>query len=226
MIPVRITFFQAIKAKLIQIFPGSISLRHVIFRQFGNTEFNLHITTVRNLLCILQCLQRIRKQLPHLFLRLNIILTALIPHTVFIFQFLSSLDTQQNIMWLYIFGIGIMYIIRRNKLNSRLLSHTKERLIHDLLFLHPMILQFQEKISFSKNVLIPKCRCLSFFIHPTQDILLYLTGQTCTERNDPFVKFLQYFNIYPWFIIIAFRKSSGYDLHQIMISDIIFCQKY
>ena len=226
MIPVRITFFQAIKAKLIQIFPGSISLRHVIFRQFGNTEFNLHITTVRNLLCILKRLQCIWKQLPHLFLRLNIILTALIPHTVFIFQFLSSLDTQQNIMWLYIFGIGIMYIIRRNKLNSRLLSHTKERLIHDLLFLHPMILQFQEKISFSKNVLIPKCRCLSFFIHPTQDILLYLTGQTCTERNDPFMKFLQYFNIYPRFIIITFRKSSGYDLHQIVISDIIFCQKY
>ena len=60
-IPVRIPFFQSVKTKFIQIFPGSISFRHIIFRQFGDTEFNLYITAVCNLLRVLQRLQCIWK---------------------------------------------------------------------------------------------------------------------------------------------------------------------
>ena len=40
------------------------------------------------------------------------------------------------------------------------------------------------------------------------------------------MEFLQHFQVYSWFIVIAFRKSSGHDLHQIMVSQIIFRQKH
>ena len=37
--------------------------------------------------------------------------------------------------------------------------------------------------------------------------------------------FLQHFIVYPRFIIISLSKSSGYDLHQILIALIILCKQ-
>ena len=67
-----------------------------------------------------------------------------------------------------------------------------------------------EEIPFSENVLVAQRRCFSFFVHATQDILLYFTSQTCTQCNDPFVELFQNLQVYPWFIIISFSKSYRY----------------
>ena len=151
---VRVALCQSVKAELIQIFPGGIALRHIVFGKLGNAEFNLHITALRDFSCIFQCLFRIRKKRFHFLRGFHIILTALVAHLVLVRQLLASLDTEQDIMRLHVLRIGIMTVIGGYQRDLKLLTHTQQRLIDGLLFRNAVILQLQEIISFAKDCLI------------------------------------------------------------------------
>ena len=89
-----ITLFQPFMAKLVQILPGGQSVGHIIFRQLGHAEFDLHVAAQRDLVGIFQCLQGIWEKSRHLFRRFHIILTTLIAHSVLIAEFLLGLQTE------------------------------------------------------------------------------------------------------------------------------------
>ena len=98
------------------------------------------MTALCNLMRIFQCFCRIWKKTFHLFRRFYIILTALITHTILICQFLTSLQAEQDIMWLGILCQGIMYVICCDQINSGLTVHLKKLLVYILLFRNTMIL--------------------------------------------------------------------------------------
>ena len=89
-----VPLFQSLMAKFVQIFPGGQSVWHIIFRQLGHTEFDLHMASFSNLMGIFQCLQGIWEKSSHLFRRFHIILTTLIAHSVLIAEFLLGLQTE------------------------------------------------------------------------------------------------------------------------------------
>ena len=116
-----ITLLQAVVAELFQIFQRCVAVRHIIARQLGIAKLDLHMTAVGDLLGIFERLQRIRKQLPHLRLTLDVILSAVIAHPVLICELCRRLDTQQNIVCLRIRRIRVMAVVRRDQLNPRIL---------------------------------------------------------------------------------------------------------
>ena len=181
---------------------------------------------VRNLLCIFQRLKRIGKECRHFFLRFHIILSAFIAHPVFIGKLLSRLQAQQNIVGLFILRVSIMYVVCRHQFNSGFLRKPKKLLIHDRLFRNSMVLKFQKEIPLSENLLITK-RCLSsFVVKSSKQIFLNLSRKARAECNDSLVILLQNLIIHPRFIVVTLCKSAGHDLHQIMVSQIIFRQKH
>ena len=119
----------------------------------------------------------------------------------------------------------IMYVIGTNQIDSRLSVHLQKLLINILLFRYPMILQFQKKVSFSKNILITKSCCLCILIHPSGKKSGYFTCQAGTQSNEPFMIFLKEFQIHPGFIIKSLYKSFGYDFHQITVAPVVLCKK-
>ena len=138
------------------------------------------MTSLSNLMCILQCLCRIRKKPLHLFRRFYIILTSVVTHSIFIRQFLSRLKTQQYIMRLCILCQRIMDIICCDQLNTCLTMHFEKLLVHILLLRYPMILQFQEKVSLSKNILISQCGSFGILIHSPGEITCHFACKACT----------------------------------------------
>ena len=166
------------------------------------------MASVCNLLCIFQRLRCIWEKCCHLFFGLHVVLSAFIAHPILVCELFPCLKTKQDIMWLFIFCVGIMHVIGRHKIDSDLLRQTHQLLVDGALLRNPMILQFQEKVAFSKDLFIMKRSLFSFFIHPSRQISLYLSGKTCTEGNDSFVIGLQKFIIYSWLIIVTFRKCT------------------
>ena len=55
--------------------------------------------------------------------------------------------------------------------------------------------------------------------------MLHSTGKAGGKRNQPTAVRPEKLLVYSRLIVIAFRKSSGYDLDQVLISVIILCQK-
>ena len=149
-----ITLFQPFMAKLVQILPGGQSVGHIIFRQLGHAEFDLHVAALRDLVGIFQSFQSIWKKSRHLFWRFHIILAALIAHSVLIAEFFLSLQTKKNIMWFRILCHSVMHIIGGNQIDPRLSVHTEKLLVYSLLLRDPMILKLQKEISFSENILV------------------------------------------------------------------------
>ena len=149
-----ITLLKSLMAKLVQIFPGGKSVRHIIFRQLGHTKFNLHMTSLRDPVRVFQRFQRIWEKPRHLLRRFHIILAALIAHSVLIAEFFLSLQTKKNIMWFRILCHSVMHIIGGNQIDPRLSVHTEKLLVYSLLLRDPMILKLQKEISFSENILV------------------------------------------------------------------------
>ncbi len=75
------------------------------------TKFNFHLTPLPDLICVLDRLSSIREQFCHLFRRLQEILPALVPHTVFITDFFTGLDTEQDIVGFHVRIIYVMDIV-------------------------------------------------------------------------------------------------------------------
>ena len=128
-------------------------------------------------------------------------------------------------MWLRIFGISIMTVIRRDQTDPGLLRHAKKSRIDFLLCRNPVILQLQKEISFSENALIAQ-RCLFC----ARVIVVFqcsgnLTRQTRTRTDDTLMILREHFQIHTGLVVIPFRKSLGDDLHKIRIAGVILRQK-
>ena len=221
-----IPFLQAFKAQFVQVFPGRVTFRHIVFRQLCHAEFDLHIAPLGNLLSIFQCLQGIGKKLRHLFRGFYVVLTAFVTHAILIVYLLSGLDTQQNVMGFGIIRKGIVHIVGAYQLNPCLMAHAKQCLIDHLLLRNAVILQFKEEITLPKDRLIGQSRLFCFFILPPGDTSGHFSGQAGTQGNDTLMVFFQYGFIHTGLVIIAFHKALRYDLHQIAVACIILCQKH
>ena len=220
-----VTLFQPFETKFIQIFPGSISLRNIKFWQFGDTKLNLYMTPLCNLMRILQSLCRIRKKPFHFLRRFYIILPAIISHSVFIGQFLTCLKAQQYIVRLCILCQCIMNVIGRNQFDPCLTVHLEQLLIYILLLGNSMILQFQEKVSLSKNILVSQCSRFCILIHPSGKKSRHFTRKTGTQSDQTFMIFFKKLQIHTRFIIETFHETFGHDFHQVRIALVIFCKK-
>ena len=195
-------------------------------RQLGHAEFDFHMAAVRNPLRILHSLPGIREEPFHFLFALYIVLSAHIPHPVLIRQLFRRLDAKQHVMGFLIFRIGIVDIVSNHQGDIQFFAHLKQRRIHRFLLRDSMILQFQEIIPLPKTGLIFPGRLLSFIYQPFGNIPLYLPRQARGKGDDPFVEFIQYFHVHTGFIVVALRKASADNFHQIGIPCIIFRQKH
>ena len=129
-------------------------------------------------------------------------------------------------MRLFIFRIGIMYVVCRNQFNSCVLRQTQKLLINIRLFLHTMILKFQKEIPFPENLLVAeRCR-LRLLIHTSVKILLHLSRKTCAQCDNSLMELFQKFHIYTRLVIIAFHKSPRHNFCQILIPFLILRKQH
>ncbi len=129
-------------------------------------------------------------------------------------------------MSLHIRFIDVMNVVRCGQVNVKLLIQTHQPLIHRFLIRYPMILEFQKEISLSKYILKLQSGRLRLIVQAAPQKRRDNAGQAGAQRNDPLVIGPQHLVIHPWFIVIPFGKSPGYDLHQIGIAGIVLRQQH
>ncbi len=134
------------------------------------------------------CLLRIGEQSLHLFRRLNVILSALITHTILVRQLFAGLQTQQNVMRDRILLVSIVHIVGHHQRNASLLAHAQQLLVHRLLLRNAVILQLQEKIVFPRKC--PGTFCARFFASSYKfflNVTGHLSGQAGAQSDDTLV---------------------------------------
>ena len=128
------------------------------------SKFYCNITSFGYFSGIVYCLLRIREQCPHLVLGLEVILSALVTHSVLVLHLFLCLDTEQDVMCLCVLRKCIMYVICAYELYPGFLRKTKYTCICFFLFGYTMILQFKEIVSLAKYFKMPLNCCLCSLI--------------------------------------------------------------
>ena len=172
-----VTLRHAILAQLIQIAPGIVSLRHLVLRQLCHAKLDLNVAALRDLMGVIDGFLGVWKQRPHLFLRLHIVLAALVTHTVLIRHLLAGLDTQQNVVSCRILCQNVMNIVGCHQIHGKLPAHAHQALVYHFLGGNSVVLQLQKEVAFSKDLFIMPCRPAGLLVHAPGQIALHLARQ-------------------------------------------------
>ena len=226
LVTVTVTLCQSVITKLVQIAPGIVPLRHIVFRQLRHAKLYLHITTVCNPLGILHGLPCIGEQSLHFLFALDVILTALITHAILVRQLFAGLQTQQNIVGNRILSIGVMHIVGGYQRNVQFSAHLEQFHVHRTLLRDTVILQFQKIIALAKAGLVFASRFSRFVLHSLQNKPGHFTCKAGRQCDNSLVELLQHFHVHTGFIIISFRKATADDFHQIRIAGIVLRQQH
>ena len=139
------------------------------------------------------------------------------------------LDAQQDILCHRIFLPHIMRRRWSRQMESRLLHEAASLSgIDACFFLQPLILQFQVKITLAEDLQHFQCFCSS---HLRNRRLIDLCGTSPARHADKAIRPSLILPAVHSYRSAACSKSHGgypseYDLHQIFISLIVFCQQY
>ena len=215
---------QSLLAEMIQIGPGVEPFRHFVLRQFCHAEFDLHAASVRDPLGIFHRLPGIGKQSLHLLLALDIILPALIAHSVLIGEFLSGLKTEQDVVGFYILRVGVMHVVRTDQRNLQFPGHIYQSRVHRGLRRNAVVLQFQKIVALAEALLIFQRRLLCLLHHSLLDIAGHFPRKAGGERDDPLVELPQNLHIHPGSVVVPLRMAAAHDLHQVLIPFIVLRQ--
>ncbi len=129
-------------------------------------------------------------------------------------------------MRLFVFRIRIMDIVCHHQRNVQFFTHLHQGCVHGFLLRDSVVLQFQKIIILPETVLVFARRLLRLVHKPLYDITLHFPRKAGGKRNDSLMKLPQHFHIHPGPVIIALRKTTAYDFHQIGVSRIVFRQQH
>ena len=194
-------------------------------RQLCDAELDLDVAALCNAVRIVQGLLGIGKQGPHFHLTFDKKLPARISHPVFVGEFLAGLDAQKDIMGLHIVGIGIVDVVGGDQGNPQSPAHRHQSHIDFLLVLVAVVLQLQKEVSLAKNVQVLESRLVRRREVVPDDIARHFSRQASARRNDPLVKLAQKRLVDAGLIVIAFRKGTAHDLHEIGVALVVLSQK-
>src|SRR5262249_61265329 len=92
------------------------------------------------------------------------------------------------------------------------------------LLFQTVIVNFEKEAIFSENILILRCCLLSLFNPSAQNVCGYLAVEASRQANQSFSMLAQKFLIYSRLIIETFKISFRYELHEVLISLLVFAE--
>ena len=220
-----IALLDTLMAQLVQIGPGIIAVRNVEFRELSLAEGDRDIASLRDFLCVSDCLRHKAEQRGHLLGRLYIILAALVAHAVLVHDLLSCLDAEKNVVGINVLFVGVVAVICTDEREALLVMHTDKLPVHMLLFGNAVVLKFKEEIVLTENIPVLICRPPRAFIIAAGDGFRNLSREAGGQADDALVVFSKYLLVHAGLIIIAVCKAGGHNVCQVGIALIVLGQK-
>ena len=188
---IGITLRKAIIAKLAEIFFVGVTFRHREAGQMILMESKFQVAHIRNAAGIFKSFRYIGKQFLQLFFTLQIKFIGAELHPVFVIHGLAGLNAQQHILHLGIFLAKIVGIVGNDHGKTRFTGNAHNTLVHSLLLLKTMILQFQIEMFRAEDISQPQrivLGCLVIFFH---QILGNSAGKACRSCDQTIVVLFQ-----------------------------------
>ncbi len=143
-------FLKMRKAELLQVaFPG-LSRGRVEIRQMGLLKIKFQIAALGNLHGRSQGFRKLEKEKFHLFWRFEVILVALVTHSMGLVQGGAGPNANEGIVGRCIFLMDVMDIVGGNASEAKFAAERRIGLNHPPLGLQPLVGQFEKEIFFPK----------------------------------------------------------------------------
>ena len=182
------------------------------------SELKFHIAPLSDFIGIVDRFRNIRQNPAHFLFRFQIKLIVRKAHPVGIADISACLNAQKDIVKFRILPIDIVNVVGCHQTDAGLTAQLLQHRIDPRFLLQPLILNFKEKISLSKDAEIFQRFFPGAFIIPADESLLHSAGDTGAGGDNPSAVCAQHLIIDPRFIIKAFRITPGDYFYQISIA--------
>ena len=119
----------------------------------------------------------------------------------------------------------IVAIVGSNKANAVLLCQFNQALIGCSFFRQAVILDFEKVILLAENIYVFLYKPVSLFLIVLNQSLWHITSNTGRQADNSLMVLAQNLLVYPGLIVHALDIGQRYQLYQILIAGLIFCQQ-
>ena len=216
---------EAVKAELAEVFLVGEALRHRESGQMIFVEGELQIAPFGNLPRVFKGLAAAGEQLPQLLLAFEVKLIPLEAHPVGIVHGFAGLDAQQHILHFGVLPAQVVGVVGHHKGQARLPGNPSDALVHRLLGVDAVILQFQVEVVLPEDFRHLQGVSLGGGVVLVHQILGDGPRQAGGQGNQPLMVLPQQPQIHPRLAVKAADKGLGNQLAQIFVAGAILAKK-
>ena len=221
-----IAFGIAVAAQLGKPAPAVIALGVLERGQMVLTEGKLYVAAVSDYLRILNGLELIGKQRPHLLLGFDVKLLGLEAHPVGLVYRLSHLDAHEHILKITVLPGQVVGIVGHNQRQPRILRKAQDAAVDLLLLRQAVILHLKVKISLAEDLRQLQRIGLGALVVSCTQSAGDPAGQTGRQGDQTPGMLPQQVKIHAGLDIKAIQKALGYQIAEIFIARLVFAQQH
>ncbi len=190
--------------KVAKIFEVVLSVRRGERRKLGMPEFKIQLTAGGDLCGIVDRVMKLRQGQSHLLLRLHIEFFGREGERVVVVDRPSGLNRNQNLLHPGVLPPQIMAVVGRDQRDAGVVRQHPQRGKYLLLLRQAVVLYLDKEVVFAENLPVLQCSlfraCIVVHHQPPRDF----SGQTCRQRDQPFMVSFQQFQVDTRFAVKAF----------------------
>jgi hypothetical protein len=203
-----------------------VSLGHLKIREGIFHRFDLYVASLGNRHGALERLGKFSEHLRHFLGGLEKELVGGEFHAVRVAHGLAGLNAEQHFLGVGIGMFQVMAIVGGHQGNSGFLGERHDLRIDALFDVQALILNFEKKITFSKDVAQAVGRVARLGRALFHQVFRYSAAQARRKRDQAAAVFRQQVIIYSRLVIKAFEKPRGNQLDEIAIAFCIFAEQH
>src|SRR5215472_840511 len=185
----RHTRREAITDNLLEVAIGSVSLRNRELRVRIVDSADAHVAALGNRDGALEGIRKLAKYLSHFFGGFDIKLVSRKAHSLGVAHRRPGLNAQQDFVGTGICVRQIVAVVRSHKWDVRFVRKLNEAAVEARLDVKALVLNFEEKISFTKNIAQPISTLTRLLVITSKDCLRNFPTHATRKRNQSLVVF-------------------------------------
>ena len=209
--------------------PQVLRLRHAFrrseLRQMQLAEGEFHVAAIRDLRRVLQRFRRIGKDFSHLILGLQIELVVGEAHSVFFVDGSGRLDAHEYVLGRSVLPVHVVDVVGGHERNARLLVESFHVRQDPGFFFKSLILQFQEVVARAEDTDHLQGLTFGSLVVAVEQMPLHVACQTGGSGDDALAVPVEDVLVDSRLIVKSVPETFRNDLHEILVSGVVFGQK-
>ena len=194
------------------------AVRHGELGQAGLAELNLYVGPLGDQQGVVARSGHVAKEVTHLSCRLEVVLGPLELESVGVAEQRAGLHAQESVVRHGVLSVGVVAVVGGEQRRTDALGDADQLRVGPVLVGEPVVLDLDEQVVASENVLQPGGALLGLHLVPGQQRLQHDTAQAPGGGDEAMVIPLEQLPVHPRLVVVTLEVGRRGQLHQVAVA--------